>query len=571
MRYLLTLALLSATYADDLSIGYFVDNEHAQIKDREQLLASEEKRAEEDEKILIPHLEAIVLVGDYENVSSKYAKMESGVYAVDLHIPGGLESLQKELLPLFKERELTARDLFEIKKTIILHFQNNHHPLVTVHIPEQEVTQGVLQLVVTQGRLEKVESYGANWFSNRKIANQIRIKEGEVIDEQRLLEDLQWINSNPFHRTDVIYAPGKKPDSTVIELITKDRLPIRIYAGVDNTGLESIGTNRFFTGATWGNAFNANQQLSYQYTSSFQVHKFKSMTAHWEIPLPWRHTFLVYGGYSTTHPEIRDSHFSSKGESTQASGRYTIPLQPKNQLLHEVTFGFDFKRTNTNVLFSEVPILGKLANIAQFMLGYSLAHDTRKFKTSFEADLFYSPGEMVGDQTKRDYASLRPGAKPTYLYGRLLLEERIRLPKEWSFCGNIRAQASTTPLLPSEQFGLGGYDTIRGYEERSYQGDDAFYASCELRTPLWNLFWRKRESLFHDQLQLLAFFDYGYGFNLRKPPGEPKTDFLMSVGPGLRYTIGQYVSIRADWGVKLHKIPHDSSDSRVHFSAILSY
>lgn len=564
MKSLLALVLFSALYADDPAIGYFVDNDPAQLKTKEQ-------QASDDKKVIIPHLDTLVLVGDYSNISSRYAKMQKGVYAVDLHIPGGLRALQGKLLPIFENKEVTAKDLFEIKKTIIQYFQDHQLPLVTVHVPEQEVTQGVLQLVVIRGRLEKIESHGAKWFSNQKIAEQVCIKRGEVIDEGQLMEDLQWINNNPFHRTEVIYTPGETHDSTVIELVTKDRFPLRVYTGADNTGLESIGTERFFAGATWGNAFGADQQLSYQYTASFDIHKFQSHTMHWQIPLPWRHTFLVYGGYSATHPHVRDSHFSSKGESTQATGRYTIPLKPHHQLLHEVTVGFDFKRTNTSVFFSEFPIIGKLANIAQFMLGYSLAHDAHRFKTSFEADLFYSPGAIMRDQTRNDYTSLRPGAKPTYLYSRFLLEERIRLPQDWSIRGNIRAQVSTTPLLPSEQFGLGGYDTVRGYEERSYQGDDALYASCEFRTPLWHLFFSNPKRAVHDQLQLLAFIDYGYGFNLRKPPGEPKTEFLVSVGPGLRYTIGQYVSVRADWGIKLHKIPHDTSDSRFHFSAILSY
>lgn len=576
MKIALSLCLISAIYADNSSTGTFIENRPPELKAQEALLPREKELIQYNDVIVVPNAKGVALLSPDEKAGFSFKnRQQPGVHTYGLVLPGSKKDLDDLLTPLYENKDLSRKGIYEIRKAVVQFYQNHGHPLVTVVIPEQDVTQGVITMIVFESKLEKLDAYGAKWFSNDRIKSNFRMKEGSPVNQRTILEDLQWVNKNPFHKSNVIYSAGNTPDTTVVEVVTEDRFPLRPYVGIDNTGIDTIGRNRFYGGITWGNAFWVDQQLTYQYTSSWDFYKFQSHTAYYQIPFPWRHILNVYGGYSSVHPHLQGSKsipggtFKSKGMGVQASGRYNIPLRPFDRVLQEVTVGFDFKRTNTTLFFSETPIFGKLANLSQFMVGYSLGHEGRVAKTSLQLDLFWSPGAMMDDEKRSDYASLRPGATPRYFYGRAIWGEIFRLPGECSLSLLARGQASTQPLLPSEQYGLGGYNTVRGYDEQAYLADDAFNLNTEFRSPVFPLFIRK--GAFKDQLQLLAFVDYGFGHNLKKPPGEKMNDFLISIGPGLRYMIGTYLNARIDWGINLHKLNSDTTWSKVHFAVTASY
>jgi hypothetical protein len=79
-----------------------------------------------------------------------------------------------------------------------------------------------------------------------------------------------------------------------------------------------------------------------------------------------------------------------------------------------------------------------------------------------------------------------------------------------------------------------------------------------------------------DQLQFLGFFDYGstraYNGNITRQDGRAvSTETLASVGPGLRYTVNTWLSVRADYGFQLNDAGNDRRDSRWHVGVIVSY
>lgn len=527
------------------------------------------QEAEEKEKVLFSELNGVVLLGNFEDLDRTAYKNERGVTFLRLSVPGDSDKL-KSSLSAFLHRPLTQRDLYRMEKIIITFYQENKHPLVLVKVPQQETKGGVLQVVVLESVLGKITSTGAKWFSNERIARNIRLKPGELIDEGTLVQDLFWMNRNPFHKTSVIYSPGEKDATTNIELVTKDRFPLRTYGGTDNTGLNPIQRNRLYAGFNFGNVFNLDHVLTYQYSASYNIKDFQAHTVHYTAPLSWRHVFIVFGGYSHVHTKMLLHHFKSHGESLQASGRYTIPIRTGTQLLHEGTFGFDFKRTNNTVEFSETPVFGKQVNLTQFLGEYSLGYEGKhNTKTSFVASLFFSPASIVSDASKADFESLRPHATPRYVYFLAQLAEEVRFDN-CSLMWTFRGQVSSANLLPSEQMGIGGYNTVRGYEERLLNYDDGVMGNVEFRSAPIRIVSKKSSSL-DEGLQFLAFVDYGTGCNHRRVEGEKSSRYLLSVGPGVRFNINPYVAIRFDYGIKLHKVSGDRTFGRPHFAVTVGY
>lgn len=528
-------------------------------------------KSDEENHEIIANLKGIVLIGNPDELNKKEYQGLTGVNIVDLSVPGKASNLQ-ERLSKYIGQAFRMNDLNRIKRTIILYYKSEGRPVVAVQIPEQDVTDGILQILVTEATLGKIRTIGNKHFRSSLLKRYIKIKPGEPIDEETLVENLNFMNRNPFRRTDAVFTPGEVSGTTDIELVTQDRRQARVYIGVDNTGIRRTGANRWFTGFNWGNAWGLDHQLSYQYTTSSNFHHFQAHTVNYTMPLPWvQHMLTFFGGYSNVHAHLPAPGMRSHGNSYQASMRYDIPLPPIKSYLHDIIAGYDFKRTNNTVEFGGYPTFGGNANLTQFVTIYNGGIQTRYTKTFIEAELYYSPFEWVGDQSHEDYSSLRPGADPVYVYGRVSLVNTYYMPRDFSFNFVFRSQLASAALLPSEQFGIGGYNTVRGYDERAVNVDNGYILSAEVRTPVLGILKYIRNHNFKDGLQLLAFVDYGYGRDHRDVPTYPKNQYLISVGPGLRYNWDPYLAIRLDLGVKLHRHDFDGGPTRLHFSVIASY
>ncbi|MDX8431402.1 MAG: ShlB/FhaC/HecB family hemolysin secretion/activation protein [Candidatus Algichlamydia australiensis] len=536
-------------------------------------------------------LKGLVLVGACEEI---YTPEE--VCCVDcfetkgLLIPGGESKLRERLLPLYMNKELTQESLAEIKKTILDYFHEYYYPLVVIQVPEQDITCGVLQLVLIEGKLGNVCVEGNQYFSDARFRKYLNLMLDETINERDLIRSLNFMNRNPFRRVDVIYAPGTEPGQTDVTLFVDDRRPLRIYSGVENSGVRTTNRQRWLAGFNWGDAFWLDHVLAYQFTSSYQVSDFHSHTAQYIAPLSWQHILNIYGGYARVDPDL-NSVEKNTGRSYQASGRYGIPLPPTRYLYHEFTFGYDWKRTNNVIQFNEFAVtgvnenttgsdpdanqtgVGQNVNISQFVLGYSGNYEKPDYRVDFGVDMFISPGKMMSDQSKEDYETLRLGADNDWviIQGQLAYLKRLRY--DFSVLLTASGQWTYQNLLPSEQFVLGGYDTVRGYDQRQENFDSGYLFNGEIRTPAMRILKYMNESwTTPDGLQFLVFLDYGRGWDHTAVPGTPKSEWLMGAGPGVRYTIVPYFTARCDLGFKLHNNDFFTGGSpEVHFSVIASF
>jgi len=184
---------------------------------------------------------------------------------------------------------------------------------------------------------------------------------------------------------------------------------------------------------------------------------------------------------------------------------------------------------------------------------------------------YYSPGGVGSLNDQQTFSNIRPNADPDYGYGNLSFTRGFVLPMNFSITGQFNGQITTSNLMPTEQFGLGGYNTVRGYDERVSNGDNAWVTNLEVRTPPGSVFKIFGNQEVEDRIQFLAFWDYGFvGFN-NAEPGQ-NSSYLMSVGPGLRYNIDRYVTVQFDWGFQLMQTPPNSkAGNRAELSATISY
>ncbi|MDE3046060.1 MAG: BamA/TamA family outer membrane protein, partial [Verrucomicrobiota bacterium] len=474
-----------------------------------------------------------------------------------------LDANLQQKLDLFIGSPLTQETVDGLKRTITHYYKETRSSLVAVIVPDQEVGNGVLQLSVINPIIGKIEYTGQQWTKISALEKCIGAHCGEPLDQDLLLNGVAWMNNNPFHESEIVLAPGSQEGTTIVQVKTKEKYPVRIYGGADNTGINACNQVRLYAGLAWGNAFGIGDLMTYQYTASPDFRQFQSHLVQYTSFLSWHHFLVVYGAYSTIFPEIVG--FSSSGKSGQLSMRYIIPIKPfYTTFKQQITCGLDGKYLNNNLFYvadaSNTPITQQSINITQLYLSYQWQQRFSINTFTAKMDFFLSPvTNLLANQTDEDYNNLRYHSRVQYLYARMAFRHGIDLPAGCAFVWLARGQVANSTLPVSEQFSLGGYDTVRGYQERPFLGDNAFCANMEFHSP------RVYGFLF------LAFWDYGWGYNYNVQAANQKVQWLMGTGPGIRYDYYPYISIRADYAFQLHDIPNDTHFGRFHLGITASY
>lgn len=559
---------------------------------------AEEPNYQMEQKQTSRGIQGIFLTGQREDVIPEGRPGLTGIQVADIEIPGGIECLADVLEP-FLGKPMNKRMVIAIKKRIMTYYVRQGVTMIAVEAPKQRTKGGVVQFVIIQKRFGYPIYSGDIWYDDEKMNRMLGITPCQEICEENLKNDLAWFNRNPFHYTKMRFVPGSEPDVLNIEFASKSRPPLRLYIRGDDTGSFNTGYGRLYAGFVFANAFNRGDILSFEYECSNEFKRLQEYSANYTSFLPWQHIFTVLGTYATVKPSGTRNQF--KGRAREVLPRYTIPFKPLyTQLQQSVTFGIDFKNTNTrliNLLTGEALVQSsdtgevgesepappvtpfrKEIDVTQLVGIYSFYNRICNHSLIFNLGFFLSPVQFLHHQTNSDYNSLRRHSRTKYCYLDVTLGDVITVPNVMTIGLLMRGQIASRTLPPTELFNVGGYNTVRGYHQAEASGDNAFVANLELRTLPFSAHIKC-----NDQMILLAFVDFGISNNWRVTPiggsTPPHTQYLVGVGPGLRYAVNPTFQLRCDYGFKLHHLFTSTAELRrlrrgfgqLHVGALASF
>lgn len=168
---------------------------------------------------------------------------------------------------------------------------------------------------------------------------------------------------------------------------------------------------------------------------------------------------------------------------------------------------------------------------------------------------------MTGAHSASAFQTIRPGTSPDYIYSRVNLDRMEPLGGGWLTRTRFSGQVSSERLLFSEMFGLGGFDTVRGFDQRSFNADHGWLASLEFGpcTKRWGCEDLRRTLRPH------VFTDLGNGYVESPQVDEDSYALGLSTGFGFRYNIGDSLTARFDYGYGLIDLGNTQRDNRAHF------
>lgn len=509
------------------------------------------------------NLSGVVIVSDKNAVRSATKANGIVVRSDNQHLS---DPELARLLSPYLGQPLSQRLIGEIRDTITKYMRNRNRPLVAVIVPPQEVTGGVVQLlvvpfVVGEKRVHRVET-GYDNTPEGQVLNTVRIGPGDEVEADTLLEDINWLNLNPFRNVGVVFQPGKDVGTTDLILSLSDQKPWQIYGGYANSGTTVTGLDRVFAGFVMANAAMGDQQLSYQFTAfpetigSDGFSRDSAYLAHslgYFVPLAWsnelRHKLTLRGDYTHSRSDLIDP-FVSEDETWQASFDYAGNLPGAYGMANssiEWFVGGDFKRQESDVFFDGVSVSPDLIEVVQFNLGLRGKHSGNwmghAHNTEYSIKGVFSPGDVTTYNTDAAFASAsgNAGDMADYNYLTANFIHRVDLPMGLRFDVAFAGQTTSDSLPSTEKFGIGGAGSVRGYETNERSGDTGMSVQTELHLPVFPLVQSEKINADAD---FFAFADYGSTHdNTTNIDRE-----LSGAGIGMNIQINNNVRASVVWG-----------------------
>jgi len=436
-----------------------------------------------------------------------------------------------------------------------------------VVLPRQTLQEGVVRLEIIALKVSKVRVTGAAHHTEKNIRDSVPdLVEGVQPSMRTLARTLEIANRNASKQTTLNFKENEAMPGTLEgTLDVQDKRPWNFFAAADNSGSSEIGTVLTTLGASHNNLFNIDHVGSLSYTTAPEnIERLKVSAASYYAPVyEWGGAFSLYYVDSDVDTGLVLDVFDVSGAGTFYGVRYSQELYRFGPLTHRATVGIDDKLFENNV-FLDALNLGTDVRSQPASLQYSGELESYPWSAGFRiAYARNRPGD--GRNSTPFYEANRAGATADWDV------TRGGGTLSYSFSNGIVArgildvQYSNEPLIAGEQFGLGGANSVRGFEQREVSGDSGTRASAEIWSPPIEV------------LRGVRFLGFADGGRIsREGPlvsTEPRDDYIWSFGAGLRWQWQEYLGVSLDVAhiVEEASVPDNSSGTNAHFAMLVRF
>lgn len=455
-----------------------------------------------------------------------------------------------EVTAQFTKRPISFAELLQARSAVSKLYLDRGYITTGAFIPaDQTIEGGVVKIQVVEGGLEEIIVTGTRRLNSGYVRSRLAIAARKPLNQQRLLEGLQLLQLNPLiENLSAELSAGTEPGTSVLEVRVTEADTFNVQVAADNNRNPSVGSFQRRVQVNQANLLGLGDSLSVGYRNTDGSN---GVQVSYTLPINPRNGTLSFN-YGNTSSDVIESPFDEL--NIDASSRYyelTLRQPIVQSPTREFALGLTASRQESKVTFLEgvfgspaVPFTDSPGADAQ---GRTRISAIRFFQEWIErnsreviaARSQFSVGVGAFDATINEEApdsrffSWRGQAQ----WVRRLAEDTFLLVR-----GDV--QLADRSLVPLEQIGLGGQETVRGYRQDIFLADNGAYASAEVRVPIVRI--REWDAL----VQVAPFVDFGAAWN-NSDETELDSNFLASVGLGLQMRLGDRVSARLDYGIPL--------------------
>ncbi len=451
----------------------------------------------------------------------------------------------------FTRRPITFTELLQVEAIVTKRYTDAGFVNSGAVIEARQVLNqnaATVKVRIIEGGLEEIKIIGTKRLNPNYVRSRLKRATARPLNQRRILKALQVLQLDPlFESISADLSAGSRPELGVLTVKIKEAKTFDVDLFADNGRTPSVGSFRRGVRVNKRNLSGIGDGISLEYANTNGSNAFD---LSYTVPINARNgTISLSGGVSST--QIIEAPF----DPIDISGNsYFVDLSYRQPLIQtpskELAIGISASRQESQTkIFGENFRLSPGAddNGKTRTLALRLFQDwtQRSSRNVFAARSQFSFGLGAFDATINNeppdgrFFSWRGQAQ----YVRLLAPQTLLV-----FRSDL--QLSPGSLVPTEQFVLGGQQSVRGYRQDALLTDNGIFASAEVRFPIL------RVERIKGVLQIAPFVDFGMGWN-SSGNQNPNQNTLVGVGVGLQWQMGDRLTTRFDWGIPLINVDSD--------------
>ncbi len=398
-------------------------------------------------------------------------------------------------------------------------------------LPPQQIVSGQVKIQVIEGFISAVSVSGTPGKARSQIqeyGNNILLS--KPLNINVLERSLLLSNDIPGTQVKAVLTPSTTvPESSDLTMIA-DRQLAQGYILYDNYGTRYLGPQEVTVGGNLNSFFTSGDSTAVQAVSTIHTKEMNFLQlTHSELLGASGTRLLVGGSYSKTLPGSILQQLDIDGIARSLFADLYYPwIRTRTQSLSLHTSAY-YQNIYTEIL--QTPLY--YDRIRSLVAGTHY-DSTDSWHGVNAAGLDYSQGFNILGANNGGMRS-RPEGRSNFSKTQMNLSRSQYLSTHFSLYAAAQGQYAFTPLLASEQFGVGGPIFGRGYDPYEISGDHGVAGTVEFRVDTAPGFRVLRA------IQYYAFYDAGEVWNIdARISGEPVRATATSTGLGVRFTFTQH-------------------------------
>jgi hemolysin activation/secretion protein len=462
-------------------------------------------------------------------------------------------------------RQVTLEELRQVADAITQLYLNQGYLTSRAVLVDQVIEDGVVQIQIVEGRLATIEIEGNRRLNDGYIRDRIELGANVPLRTDQLEDQLRLLRADPLlDNVEASLRAGDRIGESILVVRVDEADPVIGEVRVDNYSPPSVGSERTGIDLGYQNLTGIGDLINVSYDRT-------TPGGADVVELLYRAPFNAMNGTVQLRTVIDRneviqepvSEFDIEGESEryEISVRQPLIRTPREEFA--LSAGFSYRDGQTFLLgepfgFGIGPDEDGISRTSVFRFGQDYIRRDVEGAWAFRSQ--FSLGVDIFNATTNEDPI--PDGR---FFSWLGQAQRVqRLGNSNILIMQLDLQLTPDSLLPSEQFVIGGGQSLRGYRQNVRAGDNGIRFSIEDRITL------ARNEAGESKFQLAPFFDLGAVWNTSDNPNDlPDQRFLAGLGLGVLWEPIPNLNVRLDFAVPLINLDdrgENIQDDGIYFS-----
>jgi hemolysin activation/secretion protein len=463
------------------------------------------------------------------------------------------QAIEKNIQPILQQKRLSQPELeTALANTITLQYLEQGFITSRAEVLPSNTEPIIIQVI--EGTITEIQIVGRDRFNQSYICERLLLGITTPFNTLQLEDQLRLFRSDPLlTNIEASLRPTGNSGESLLRVKVEEAQPFALGFSFDNYSPPSIGSEQLGVGLSYLNVTGIGDILtaSYQHSTTGGA---DILDVSYQLPLNARNGTLQLrvAPYWTEITQPPFDQLDIQGQTDRYELSYRQPLIRSIREELALSLGFAYQDGQTFVFedrpfpFGFGPDEEGVSRTSVFKFAQEYIH--RNPKGSWLLRSEFGLGTGLFDATEN------PGSIPDGQFFKWLAQaQRVQqLDQNLLLILQAELQLSADSLLPSQQFILGGGQSLRGFRQNARSGDNGFRLSIENR---WTV---ARNSAGSALIQIAPFLDMGAVWNIDNNPNQiPEENVIAGAGLGFlwRDILGMNgLSLRLDYSLPLVEI-----------------